>query len=95
VTPELERITVRPVNKREIVEKGKAIYERLREQLEPEHKGEVIVIEVESGDYFLGKNSAEAWRKAREKHPDKIYYMNRVGQRTYYRHTGFWPGSRW
>lgn len=93
VAAELEQIIVRPVNKREIVEKGKAIYARLREQLEPEHNGEVILIEVESGDYFLGKNSVEARRKAREKYPDKVFYINRVGHRTYLRHTGFWPGS--
>lgn len=94
VAPELEQIVVRPVNRREIVEKGKAVYARLREQLEPEHNGEVIVIEVESGDYFLGKDGIEARKKARDKYPDKVFYMGRVGHRVYMRLPGFWPGSR-
>jgi len=41
------------VNVREIREKGDAIYERLKDKLEAEHWGEIIVIEPESEDYQI------------------------------------------
>ncbi|MFQ6058675.1 MAG: hypothetical protein ACE5MB_07360 [Anaerolineae bacterium] len=83
----LEKVTVKPVNKREIVAKGKAIYEKIREEVEREHKGEVIVIEVESGDYFIGKTGPEASKKAREKYPHKVFYKARIGYPTYISYT--------
>ena len=72
-----------PVNKREIISKGEAIYEKIRERIEKEHRGKVIVIEVESGDYFLGKTGPEASRKAREKYPDKVFYKAKVAYPAY------------
>lgn len=74
--------TVRTVNKNELVVQGQKIYETLlQEKLEPEHKGKVVAIEVESGDYFLGKSVVEAARKARLKHPEKLFYFAKVGYR--------------
>ncbi len=67
------------VDKDEIVEKGQRIYEKIKDKLEPEHKGEIVAIEVETGDYFLGKSVIEATDKAREKYPDKVFYTARVG----------------
>ena len=46
---------VRIVDKNEHVDKGTAIYEKIKDKLEPEHKGEFVAIEVDTGDYFLGK----------------------------------------
>lgn len=67
------------VNKDEIVEKGQRIYETLKDKLEAEHKGEIVAIEMESGDYFLAKRVIEAIEKARKKYPDKVFYVARVG----------------
>lgn len=56
--------------------------ERIRELekvLLPEHKGEIIAVEPESGDYFLGKTLREANRKALEKYPDKVFFASRLG----------------
>jgi hypothetical protein len=59
---------------------GEAIYqERLKSALEPAHHGEIVVIEVESGDYFLGRSVVEAIKKGRTRHPDKLFYLVRVG----------------
>mgnify|MGYP001603750985 CR=1 FL=1 len=44
-----------------------------------EHKGKIIVVEPESGDYFLGETLREANRKALEKHPDKVFFATRLG----------------
>jgi DNA helicase TIP49 (TBP-interacting protein) len=74
--------TIRTVNKNELVAQGQKIYETLlQEKLEPEHKGEVVAIEVESGDYFLGESVVEVAKKARLKHPEKLFYFAKVGYR--------------
>ncbi|HIE25932.1 TPA: hypothetical protein EYP66_01440 [Candidatus Poribacteria bacterium] len=36
--------------------------------MESEHKGEALAIEVESGDYFLGKSAIDSTDKGRQKH---------------------------
>lgn len=48
------------IDKHAHVEKAERIYQQLRSQLEAEHKGEIVAIEPESGDFFLGANVIEA-----------------------------------
>jgi hypothetical protein len=64
----------------DLLERGRRIYEeRLKPELEPDHKGEIVAIEVESGDYFLGAREIEAYEKAVAKHPGKLFAFLRVG----------------
>ena len=50
----------------ELVQKAEAIYEaRLQAILEPCHDDEFVVIEPESGEYFLGKTLTDAANAAR------------------------------
>lgn len=75
---------MRPIvtfNKEAFADKGEEIYQGLKGQLEPKYKGKIVAIEIESGDYFLGKNSIEALTKAKKKHPDKLFYFVKVGYR--------------
>lgn len=81
--PNKEVIKWKPFNKYEVARKGKEIYEKIREKMEAEHKGEVVAIEVESSDYFLGKSALDAVKRGREKHPDGLYYAIRIGKRAY------------
>lgn len=67
------------INREEFGSKGEEIYKLIKPQLEPEHKGEIAAIEVESGDYFLGETVMEAGRKAKEKYPHKVFYFVRIG----------------
>ena len=67
------------VDKDEIVEKGRKIYETIKDKLEPEHKGELVAIEVETGDYFLGQSVIEAIEKGREKYPNTVFHVIRIG----------------
>ena len=68
------------VHKEELGEKGQKIYDEiLRPLLEPEHRGEIVAIEVESGDYFLGESVLEAVKKGREKYPNTVFYAVRIG----------------
>lgn len=38
-----------------------------------------VMIEVDSGDYFLGKTPEEALRQAEVAHPGRAFYLVRVG----------------
>ena len=53
----------------------------LRAKLEPGHKGEYLVLDVESGDYELDSDEMAAIDRARAKHPDRLFYILRVGYR--------------
>ncbi len=56
------------------------IYEiQLKEKLERDHKGEIVAIEITSGDFFLGRNEIEAYEKGIKKHPNKTFVYKRVG----------------
>ena len=64
------------------IERAKQAYEdRLAAKLEPEHNGEIVAIEPESGDYFLGKDEIEAADNARSAGHDGPFYFLRVGSR--------------
>ena len=68
------------VNKERLVAQGEALYQqRLKSQLDPTYHGQIVAIEVESGDYFVGKSVTEAARKAREKYPEKVFYFVKIG----------------
>jgi len=54
-------------------------YEEIKNELEAQHHGEYVMIEVDSGDYFVGKTSEEALHQAQFAHPDKVFYLIRIG----------------
>ena len=64
----------------DLLERGMKLYdERLKRELEPQHDGEMLAVEVESGDYFLGRTATEAYKKAKEKYPGGKFAFLRVG----------------
>ena len=76
-----------PIDKERFAEKGEAIFRSVEDKLMAEYKGKIVAVEIDSGDYFLGRTHSEAMDKAKKKHPDKIFYLARVGARacvTYY-----------
>ena len=54
-------------------------YAEIREALESQHHGEYLMIEVDSGEYFIGGTSEEALRQAEAVHPDKVFCLIRIG----------------
>ena len=74
----------------EVAVKGKKYYdEKLKQILEPDHFGEFISIDVESGEYFLGKTDIEAIKKGSEVFPGKKLFLVRVGSQAAYKIGGF------
>ncbi len=70
-------------NDDDLIREGKAIYqERLEHLLEPDHAGKYVAIEPESGDYYLGRTMSEAYEQASAAHPEKRFYLARVGSRS-------------
>jgi hypothetical protein len=76
---------VAPFRRDEFGDRGQRLYEALKPQLEREHDGEVAALEVESGDYFLADTVAEAIQQGKARHPDKLFYIVRVGRPAVYR----------
>jgi len=67
----------------EIIRRGKEIYARdIRSKVEPEHVGEYIVIDVESGDYEFGPNELEIAHRLINRRPDGPRFMNKIGYTT-------------
>lgn len=70
---ELQKLSISQIDWDEFAEKGRAIYERLKDQLLPQYKGWFIAIDPETGDYVLGKDPMEANQTLRARHPGKVF----------------------
>ena len=63
-----------------LARRAESIYEqRLKAKLEPEHRGQFVVIEPDSGDYFLGRTLSEAAWAASKVYPDRPMFEMRIG----------------
>ena len=68
------------VHTKRLAEVAERLYEEtLKNKLEPRHTGKIVVIDAESGDYYLGNSLHEANQKARKKHPDNVFFAVKVG----------------
>ena len=69
---------------------GQRLYdERLRELLEPDHAGEFVAVDPDTGRYFLGPTGLDALRAGRRELPGKLFYLLRVGSDAAYRVGGY------
>ena len=68
-----------------VVSRGKAIYQQLRDKVEPEHKGRILAIDVKTGDYEIDDKVAVALDRVRAKNPDAMVYCLRLGSPGVYR----------
>lgn len=62
-----------------IAEEGAKIYERVKVNYGPEKRGKFLAIDIESKDTFIGNTSSEAVELARKAHPNKIFYVVKIG----------------
>jgi hypothetical protein len=82
------------VNAKRLAEVAQQLYdEKLRPQLEPRYEGKIVVIDAESGDYFMGETLHEANEKARKKYPDNVFYAIKVGYPAVYSFSSRTPVS--
>lgn len=70
----------------EVENRGEKIYQqRIRAEVEPEHKGEFLVVDVETGEYEVDRSDLAATKRALARRPDAVLYGLRVGYPTAYR----------
>lgn len=63
-----------------LARKAMRLYEtKLKALLEPDCIGKFAAIEPDSGDYFVAGRMSEAMRQARLQHPDKKFFLVRIG----------------
>jgi hypothetical protein len=63
-----------------LARKGERIYRtRLKRLLEPQHNGQYVAIEVESGDYFLGESAVAALKEAEARYPKGKFHLIKIG----------------
>lgn len=75
----------RPTND-DIVERGQALYERdVRARVEPQHNGQFLAIDIETGAYAIGPTAIEAIRDIKRQRPNAMLYILRVGHPAAYR----------
>lgn len=77
VTPQSSRAEI----ERFVALAKQAYAERIAKQVEPEHNGEIIAIEPNSGAYFLGNNEVQAANKARAAGCPGPFFFLRVGSK--------------
>ena len=76
-------------SREEIARRGQALYDRhIRPAVEPIHNGELIVINVETGEYEMDKDDIAATNRAFARFPDAPLFTLRVGERAAYRLAG-------
>jgi|WetSurMetagenome_2_1015567.scaffolds.fasta_scaffold220037_3 hypothetical protein len=51
-------------------------------------KGKIVAIEPDTGEWFLGKDIIEAFKNARSKYPEGVFYFTRVGYPSAHSHKG-------
>ena len=68
-----------PFTPEEMARRGRAIYERIRSEVEPGNAGKVLVIDLETGDYEMDSDHLTASNSAAAKHPGAPLYAMRIG----------------
>ena len=70
----------------ERVRRANHLYEaKLKMDLESRHPGQIVAIDVQTGDHYVGDDPLEACGKGRIKHPDAIFVCRRIGDGPLYR----------
>lgn len=62
-----------------IAKTGAKIYETIRLQYEPAQNGKFLAIDIENRDIFIGNTSSRAVELARKAHPNKVFYVVKIG----------------
>lgn len=78
----------------EVAARGEAIYEQqIRAEVEAEHRGKFIVIDIETGEYEIDADDLAATKRALAKRPNAVLYGLRIGYPAAYRLGGRFTAS--
>ena len=69
-------------SKEEAARRGDEIYERdIRSQVEPDHNGKIVAIDIETGDWEIDADEVAASKRLEARNPDAQIWVVRVGSR--------------
>jgi hypothetical protein len=69
-------------SKEEAARRGDEIYDRdVRSQVEPQHNGEIVAIDLDRGAWEVDPDEIMAARRLEVRHPDAQIWVVRVGSR--------------
>ena len=70
----------------EVVRRGREIYENeIRAEVEPEHDGDFVVVDVTSGIWEVGRDDVVVSDQVLQQNPEAVLYFMRVGRPAAYR----------
>jgi hypothetical protein len=70
----------------EILRRGRELYERkIRPQVEPEHEGEFLAVNIETGAWMLGEDGLTASKRLLARESEAVVCLLRVGYATAYK----------
>ncbi len=65
----------------EVAQRGREIYaRRIRREVEPEHEGRFLVVDVTTGDYEIADEDLEASERLLKRRPDALLYGQPIGE---------------
>lgn len=70
---------IKQANIQKIAEEGAKIYDQIKVQYDPQHRGKFLAIDIDSKNVYLADTSADAVALAKQAHPDKIFYVVKIG----------------
>lgn len=70
---------IKNVDLEKIASQGSLIYQGVKNKYQENSIGKFLAIDIESNDLFLGTTSAEAVILARATHPNKVFYVVKIG----------------
>lgn len=63
----------------EIITIGEKIYFEKKNELEKNHFGKFVVIDVDTQDCIVNKDKTTAIQQAEKKHPGKLFFIAQIG----------------
>lgn len=70
---------IKKANIQKIAEEGTKIYEQIKVNYDHREKGKFLAIDIDTKKVYLGNTSAEALELARQNHPNKVFYVVKIG----------------
>jgi hypothetical protein len=70
---------IKKADLQKIASEGARIYDQLKINYEPQENGKFLAIDIDTKNAYLATSSAEAVELARQKHPDKVFYVVKIG----------------
>ncbi len=70
---------IKHVDLERIATQGTAIYREIKGQYEPQKQGNFLAIDVDDRKAYMGATSADAVALARQIHPDRVFYVVKIG----------------